>query len=86
MADPRAALDVLDLSFCKGLSALPESLGQLGALQTLNLNMCWGLSAVPESLGQLRANGCTIQGDYANVHPTINRNSSGPGSRQVVNL
>ena len=42
------ALQTLDLSFCKGLSSLPERLGECVALQELSLQGCAGLTSLPD--------------------------------------
>ena len=45
------ALQHLDLTGCKGLTALPDAIGQLSALQHLDLNSCEGLTALPDLSG-----------------------------------
>ena len=49
------ALQHLNLSWCYGLTALPDAIGQLSALQHLDLRGCKGLTVLPDAIGQLSA-------------------------------
>jgi hypothetical protein len=48
------ALRTLDLSKCRYLTQLDESIGQLSDLQRLSLTRCERLTRLPESIGKLQ--------------------------------
>ena len=53
--DELASLEVLNLAWCKGLTALLAELGTLTALQELDQSGCTGLTVLPAELGALTA-------------------------------
>ena len=45
----------LDLSWCRDLASLPDTMGRLSALKEIDLRGCGGLSSLPDTIGQLSA-------------------------------
>jgi hypothetical protein len=46
---------MLDLTLCKGLTMLPDTLGRLNSLQTLFLGNCFNIAVFPEALTNLKS-------------------------------
>ena len=49
------SLTTLDLTLCKGLTMLPDTIGSMGSLQTLFLGNCFNIGELPPSITNLHS-------------------------------
>jgi hypothetical protein len=49
------SLTTLDLTLCKGLTVLPDSIGLMHSLQTLFLGNCFNIAQLPETITRLKS-------------------------------